>query len=56
MKEVVEKYLGNEKIVGDQVLLIPYWHVFVKYWVVVTTPILLYLETVIALQFSVADY
>ena len=54
MEEVVEKYLENEKIVGDQVLLILYWHVFVKYWVVVTTPIHLSLETVIALQFSVA--
>ena len=54
--KVVEKYLGNKKIVEDQVLLILYWHVFVNYWVVVTTPIHLYLETVIALQFSVADY
>ena len=56
MDEVVEKYLGNENIVGDQVLLILYWHIFMKYWVVVTTPIHLYLETVIALQFSVAYY
>ena len=48
--------MGNEKIVEDQVLLMLYWHVFVKYWVAVTTPIHLYLETVIALQFSVADY
>ena len=56
MDEVVEKYLGNENIVEDQVLLILYWHIFMKYWVVVTTPIHLYLETVIALQFSVADY
>ena len=56
MEEVVEKYLGNEKIVGDRVLLMLYWHVFVKYLVVVTTPIHLYLETVIVLQFSVAYY
>ena len=56
MEEVIERYLENEKIVGDQVLLILYWHVFVKYWVVVTTPIHLCLETVIALQFSEADY
>ena len=56
MEEVAERYLENEKIVGDQVLLILYWHVFVKYWVVVTTPIHLCLETVIALQFSVAYY
>ena len=56
MEEVLEKYLENEKIVGDQVSLILYWHVFVKYWVVVTTPIHLCLETVIALQFSVAYY
>ena len=54
MEEVAEKYLGNEKIVED--FADTYWHVFVKYWVVVTTPIHLYLETVIALQFSVADY
>ena len=48
--------MGNEKIVEDQVLLMLYWHVLVKYWVAVTTPIHLYLETVIALQFPVADY
>ena len=51
MEEVVGKYLGNERIVGDQVLMILYWHVFVKYWVVVTTPINHYPETVITLQF-----
>ena len=56
MEEVVGKYLGNEKIVGDQVLMILYWHVFVKYWVVVTIPIHHYPETVITLQFSVAYY
>ena len=56
MEEVVEKYLENEKIVGDQVLLILYWHVFVKYWMVVKTPIHLRLEMVIALQFFVAYY
>ena len=39
MEEVVERYLENEKIVRDQVLLILDWHVFAKYWVVVTTPI-----------------
>ena len=42
MEKIVEKYLENEKIVGDQVWLILYWHVFVKYWVVVTTTIHLY--------------
>ena len=56
MEEVVERYLEKENIVGDQVLLILYWHVFVKYWVVVTTPIHLCLETVMALQFFVAYY
>ena len=56
MDEVAERYLENEKIFGDQVLLILYWHVFVKYWVVMRTPIHLCLETVIALQFSVAYY
>ena len=56
MEEDVEKYLGNGKIVEDQVLLILYLHAFMKYWVVVTTPIHFYLEMVIALQFLVADY
>ena len=56
MEVVVEKYLENEKIVGDQVLMILYWHVFVKYWVIVETPIHLRLETVIALQFFVTYY
>ena len=56
MEEVVEKYLENEKIVGDRVLLILCSHVFMKYWVVVTTPIHLCLETVTALQFSEAYY
>ena len=56
MEKVVEKYLENEKIVGDQVLLILYWHVFVKYWVIVKAPIHLCLETVVALKFSVAYY
>ena len=56
MLEVVEMYLENEKVVGDQVLLILYWHVFLKYWVAVATPIHLCLETVIALQFSEAYY
>ena len=56
MEEVIERYLENEKIVGDQVLLILCCHVFVRYWVVVTTPMHLCLETVIALQFSVAYY
>ena len=56
MEEVVEKYLENGKIVGDQVLLILYWQVFVKYWVVLTTLIHLCLKTVMVLQFSEAYY
>ena len=54
MEEALEKHLENEKIVVDQVLLILCWDLFVKYWVVVTTPIHLCMETVIALQFSMA--
>ena len=63
MEEAVEIYLENERIIGDQVLLILVLfkqvmclHDFVKNWVVVTNPIHLYRETAIALQFSVAYY
>ena len=56
MEEVVEKYLENGKIVADQVLLILYWQVFVKYWVVLTTLIHLCLKKVMVLKFSEAYY